>query len=147
MQVWIQCCRQGLALLMAVATVAIGPMVSSARAELVTTASMLAPADDLEGARDRVAAVLARDDVREQLSAFGLDADETGARVASLSDAEIAELDARLASLPAGQDFVAVVGSLLILTVLVLFLTDVFGWTDVFSFVNPQFEVKRTDRR
>ncbi|MBW2279992.1 MAG: PA2779 family protein, partial [Deltaproteobacteria bacterium] len=90
MQVWIQCCRQGLALLMAVATVAIGPMVSSARAELVTTASMLAPADDLEGARDRVAAVLARDDVREQLAAFGLDADETGARVASLSDSEIA---------------------------------------------------------
>ncbi len=149
MQMWIRCCRQALALLLAVATLAIGPigpMVNSARAELVTTASVIVAEDDVEGARERIAALLAREDVREQLEAFGVNADETGARVASLSDQEIARLDSRLASLPAGQDFLTAVASILIVTVLVLFLTDVLGWTDVFSFVKPQFEVKKRQR-
>ena len=146
MQTWIQCCRQTLALLLAVATVMTGPMVSSARAELVTTASMLAPAGDLEAARQRIAALLAREDVREQLEAFGVSADETDARIASLSDEEIAQLDARLASLPAGQDFLGLVAGILVAMVLVLFVTDLFGWTDVFPFINPQFEVKKAER-
>ena len=148
-QTWTRSCRQTLALLLVAATVAIGPVVSSARAELVTTAAAIAAADDLDGARERVAALLGRDDIRRQLESLGVSPAEADARIASLSDREIGQLDARIAALPAGQDFLALVATILVITVLALLVGDLLGWTDVFSFINPlpRGEARRSRNR
>ncbi len=147
MQTWIRYSRQSLSLLLALAMLAVGPLVNSARAELVTTAA-LTPQVEAESARERVVALLARNEVRGQLESLGVDPAEAEARIASLSDREIAQLDTRIASLPAGQDFLALVTSILILTILGFFVTDLLGWTDVFPFVNeiPRGEAKSRNR-
>lgn len=128
--------RRALSLALVAATIALGPLTNTARAEIVTTQTAFA-ARDAEAARARVGALLARDEVRRQFRAVGVEPAEAAARIASLTDAEIAALDARIEELPAGKDFLVLVASILVLTVLILLITDLFGWTDVFSFVNP----------
>jgi hypothetical protein len=59
---------------------------------------------------------------------------EVNARVAALSDAEAAELAARIDELPAGG--VSILGAALIVF-LVLLLTDILGYTKVFPFTKP----------
>ena len=137
------CVRPTLALLLAAGIIALGPMANSARAELVSTATLMA-SQDAAAARERVSAMLARQDVQKQLEDLGVGSDEASARIASLSDREIVQLDARISELPAGKDFLALAASVLIVTVLVLLISDMLGWTDVFSFVKelPRGEAK-----
>ena len=71
-----------------------------ARAELIG-----AQASD----RERVAAVLARDEVRAQLVSRGVDAAQVEARLAALTDAETAQLAQDIDALPAGGNPVAAV--------------------------------------
>ncbi|MDH3472906.1 MAG: PA2779 family protein [Rhodospirillales bacterium] len=52
--------------------------------------------------RDRILALLQRDEVRAQLEAYGVGPAEAQARVESLSDREIARIAARLGEEPAG---------------------------------------------
>ncbi len=139
--------RKALTLLLVAAVVALGPLSQSARAEIVSTATMLA-AEDAQAARARVGDLLARADVQEQLEAYGVSPAEAEARIASLSDAEISQLDARLEELPAGRDFLALVVSVLVVTLLVLLISDLLGFSDVFPFVNelPRGEAK-SERR
>lgn len=132
----LDCARRTLAVLLAIGMVALGPLANSARAEVVSTA-MIRATQDAEAARSRVALILAREDVRDQLQSLGVSPDEAEARIASLSDREIAQLDARLAAVPAGKSFLALVASILIVTVLVLLFSDLLGWSDVFPFVQP----------
>jgi hypothetical protein len=82
----------------------------------------------------RVMALIERDDVRAQLAARGVSADEARARVAALSDAEAANLAAQIDALPAGG--VSVLGVALIVF-LVLLLTDILGYTKIFPFTKP----------
>ena len=84
--------------------------------------------------RARIAAALERSEVREQLRAYGVRPEEVQARVAALSDAEAAELAARIESLPAGG--IGLVGAI-VLVFLVLLLTDILGYTKIFPFTRP----------
>ena len=84
--------------------------------------------------RERVLAVLDRADVQAQLEAHGVSPDVVKARVAALTDAEAAELAARIDSLPAGG--VNILSAILIVF-LVLLLTDILGFTKVFPFTRP----------
>jgi hypothetical protein len=95
---------------------------------LPAQAGMLATDSALE--RERIATLLERADVRAQLERYGVAPGELKARVAALSDAEAAELAARLDELPAGG---SIIGALLIVF-LVLLLTDILGYTKVFPF-------------
>jgi len=85
--------------------------------------------------RDRVVDFLGRDEVRQALMDQGVDPREAMARVASLSDAELARLAGALDRMPAGGDFGAVLGAAL-LVFFVLLVTDILGLTHVYSFVN-----------
>ena len=87
--------------------------------------------NDMRAAGPDVRAALAA-----RIEAFGVPAAEARARVASLSHAEVAQIDAKLSELPAGGDFFSVVGGALLLAVAILFTTDVLGYTDVFPFIN-----------
>jgi len=96
---------------------------------LPAQAGMVATESALE--RERIATLLERADVRAQLAAYGVAPGEVKARVAALSDAEAAELAARMDELPAGG--VGIIGAVLIVF-LILLLTDILGYTKVFPF-------------
>jgi hypothetical protein len=128
------CLRSVLVVALAWGILLLGPAGNVARAELVSTASVL-DARAEQGAHARVRAFLARDDVREQLRGLGVDPAETEARVASLSDAEAQALAGRLDTLHAGGDAIGVIVGAALLVFLVLLLTDILGLTDVFNFV------------
>src|SRR5262245_31612041 len=99
-----------------------------AQAGLVSTASVAAAGD-----RERVVQFLERGDVQRQMEAMGVSPQDVKARVAALSDAEVANLAGQINSLPAGGDGVGILG-LFVLVFLILLLTDILGLTKVFPF-------------
>jgi hypothetical protein len=109
-----------------------------AQAALITTDRVIgerAIGDDAQQERQTVDAFLARQDVRDQMVAFGVDPEEARARVASLSDQEISRIAGQIDRLPAGQGvLVALVGAAVFVFV-VLLITDLLGLTHVFPFV------------
>lgn len=105
-----------------------------AQAALVSTDQVVAKSQ-VEADRMRIAALIMREDVQRQLRAEGIDSDEALARIATLSDAEVEQIAARVDAIPAGQGVVeTVVGALLVIFI-VLLVTDLAGLTDVFPFV------------
>jgi hypothetical protein len=96
--------------------------------------AMLAADVSNTGARGRIAAALEREEVRAQLAARGVSLEQAQARVAALTDAEAADLAARLDELPAGG--VDVLGVALVVF-LVLLVTDILGYTKIFPFTRP----------
>ncbi len=85
--------------------------------------------------RARIFDFLARQDVRAQLTEFGVDPAMAEARVAGLSDAEIRSVAGRIDQLPAGQDVFGAILSTALIIFVVLLITDILGLTDVFPFV------------
>ena len=126
--------RRRLALALAMGLFLLTGPIDVARAALITTEQALA-GEAAAGDRDRVAAFLARGDVRAQMVALGVDPAETAQRVAGQSDAEVHRIAGHLDQLPAGQSAIgAVIGAALFIF-LVLLITDLLGLTDVFPFV------------
>ena len=126
--------RQALCAVLAAAAVVLGPM-SNVRAELIDTHAVLASSP--ETARAEVMALMARADIRAEIARHGVDPAEADARLATLSDAEVMRLNKQISEVPAGGDFVGLVAGILLITLLVLLITDLLGYTDVFSFINP----------
>jgi len=98
-----------------------------AQAGIVATEDVLAVSND----RARIADAVERADVQARLQAYGVSPAEVKARVAALTDAEAADLAARIDGLPAGGE--SVLGVILIVF-LVLLLTDILGFTKIFPF-------------
>jgi len=73
-----------------------------ARAAMVTTDQVVAQAE-VDSDRARVIRFMAREDVRQQLEALGIDPDEATRRTESLSDDEIQQIAERMDELPAGR--------------------------------------------
>jgi hypothetical protein len=91
-----------------------------------------------QDARDHLKTLISRDDIKTALISQGIDPDEAKARVDSLSDSEVIDVADKIEQLPAGGGvFGAVIGAALIVF-LVLLLTDILGFTDVFPFVKSQ---------
>jgi hypothetical protein len=85
-------------------------------------------------ARERIRAFLTRDDVQGEMIALGIAPAEAEARVAALTDREIADIAGRLDQLPAGEG----VGSILIVLFIVFgvaVLLDALGVLNIFPFV------------
>jgi hypothetical protein len=127
--------RRTVALTLAAVMFLITGPIDAARAALVTTEQAIAPAAQSD-ARARVAAFLARDDVRQQMRALGVDPAEADRRIASLSDAEVQRIAGRLDQLPAGGEAIAVVVGAALIVFLVLLVTDLLGLTHIFPFVH-----------
>jgi hypothetical protein len=89
------------------------------------------------GARERIANLLERRDVRARLEAYGVNPADASARVAALSDDEAAELAGRMGALPAGGDGVEAIVGALLLVFIILLITDILGYTKVFPFTKP----------
>jgi hypothetical protein len=91
-----------------------------------------------QDAREHLKTLISKNDIKKSLISQGIDPDEAKARVDSLSDSEVLEVADKIEQLPAGGGvFGAVIGAALIVF-LVLLLTDILGYTDVFPFVKSQ---------
>ena len=92
--------------------------IAPAHAALIATEDVLHQANPPTD-RKKVAAFLQRQDVRQQLVFLGVDVREADARVATLSDEEIAKLAGKIDQMPAGQGVAILVIALLVLMVIV----------------------------
>ena len=111
--------------------------VQSAKAQMIDTSTAMAVQKE-EASRERVAAFLGREDVQQVMVQHGVDAVEAQKRVASLSDSELTKISQAMEQLPAGGDGLGAVIGAVVLIFLVLLITDILGFTNVFSFVNSR---------
>lgn len=102
----------------------------AAQAALIGTGAVVNATAGHE-ARARVRAALDRDDIRQALVERGVKPGDVQARVDALSDDEAVSLSARIDQLPAGGDTLG----LLVFVFIVLLITDILGFTDIFPFV------------
>jgi hypothetical protein len=108
--------------------------VAPAPAALVPTDEVLATQTNEQ--REHIQAFLNRQDVQTQLQQYGVSPDEAKARVNALTDDEAGNLAGKLDSLPAGGVIGEIIGAALIVFI-VLLITDILGFTKVFSFTRP----------
>ena len=117
--------------LLIVATMMLGMPLPQANAGLVTTSEFTAARSQTD--RDRIDAFMQREDVLQQMQAMGVDAREARARLASLSDEEVARIAGKLEQIPAGGDVIGVLFAVFI----ILLVTDILGFTKIFPFTRP----------
>lgn len=125
--------RRAVALPVAAAMFVAALPLAPARAGLVSTDTVI---DAAAAAADRgkVMAFIERDEVRRQMMALGVAPEEAAARVAGLSDAEIARIAGHLSDMPAGGDGLGTIVGAAVLIFVVLLITDIAGLTKVFPF-------------
>ena len=129
--------RKPIAMLLALTFVSLTIGGTRVQAALVGTSKIL-DQDYQEVNRYRLRAFLERSEVRAQLEALGVDEDMAKARIDGLTNEEVAQIVDRLEQLPAGGGAVGAVVGAALLVFLILLLTDILGFTDVFPFVKKQ---------
>lgn len=101
---------------------------NAAYAGVITTQQYLA-AVDRDATRQRIDAVLAREEVRNQLEQHGVDPSALDERLAALTDQELSLLATDLENMPAGGDILAVLG----IVAIVLLILELVGVIDIFN--------------
>ena len=86
-------------------------------------------------ARNYLKGIVAREDVQTALVAQGINPLEAKARIDSLSDAEAVDLADKIEQQPAGGSALGVIVGALLIVFIVLLITDILGYTDIFPFV------------
>ncbi len=109
---------------------ALGIHMPAANAALVGTEAVI-DAQRAHQDRSRIRALLGREEVKAGLLARGVDPADVQARVDNLTDREVQTLAAKMDQLPAGGDVLGVA----VFVFLVLLITDILGFTDIFPFV------------
>ena len=105
----------------------------SAMAALIGTEDLISSQRATE-ARATITRVLAREDIQQLLMARGIDPIEAQVRARVLTDQEAIRMAETMEHLPAGGVIGYIVG-LAVLVFLVLLITDLLGYTDIFPFV------------
>jgi hypothetical protein len=130
---FLQSMRKPIAGLVIVAITAFSISWAPAQAAMVSTDEVLKQnKQNLD--RERLTILLDRSEVRKQLEAWGVKSEEAKAWIDSLTDQEIAEIVNRIDQMPAGSGLGTLVGAA-VLVFLVLLITDILGYTDIFPFV------------
>jgi len=79
--------------------------------------------------------IIAREDIQDLFISQGVEPLEAKARIDSLSDAEVVRLYDQIEQLPAGGSDIAIVFGTIAIIFIVLLITDILGYTNVFTFV------------
>jgi uncharacterized protein DUF6627 len=116
---------------------ALGLPIPAVQAELVATDRVEATRQDGSSGRELLRSFFDRADVRAALEQQGVSAEEAKARVNAMSDDEVEQLAARFDSLPAGGSVFESVLWVGFLVFVILLVTDILGFTKVFSFTRP----------
>ena len=123
--------------ILVVSLCALGLPIPAVQAELVATDRVETTRQDGFSGRELLGSLLDRADVRAALERQGVSADDAKTRVDALSDDEVERLAARFDSLPAaGNGFESALW-LGFLVFVILLVTDILGFTKVFSFTRP----------
>jgi len=109
-------------------------LVVPAQAAMISTGEVLEAENSIAADRARLNALMQREEVRQELQRHGIDPNEAAARVAALSDAEVAEVTAKLDELPAGQNAIGIIVGAAVLIFIILLVTDLLCLTSVFNF-------------
>ena len=130
--------KKAVAYLVIVAFSFLSLVVAPVQAAMVGTADILkAQSDDL--ARQKVKLFMERQDVVQQIQAWGVNPEEAQARVDTMTDEEISLLAAKIDQLPsAGSDALGFILAVAIIIFVVLIITDIMGVTAVFTFINKR---------
>jgi hypothetical protein len=105
-----------------------------ARARMINTDEIFKQSQyDLS--RKSINTFLDRSEVQNYLVAWGVSPEEAKARIDSLTDEEIENIASRLNRLPAGGGGLGTIVGAALLIFIILLITDILGYTDVFSFV------------
>jgi len=123
--------------ILVVSLCALGLPIPAVQAELVATDRVETTRQDGFSGRELLGSLLDRADIRAALERQGVSPDEAKARVNAMSDGEVERLAARFDSLPAaGNGFESALW-LGFLVFVILLVTDILGFTKVFSFTRP----------
>jgi len=114
--------------------VSLNLQIPAAHAAMVSTDQMLEQQQSSQQ-REKVVAFLNRAEVQQELQQQGIAAEDALMRVAHLSDQEVELLAGKIDQLPAGGIVGALIGAALFIFV-VLLVTDILGFTDVYPFVH-----------
>jgi hypothetical protein len=106
---------------------------SQAMAALVGTERVF-DAERVQNARELIHGLMAREDIQAALVREGIDPREAQARSESLSDAEAVRLAGAIETLPAGGNALGLIVGAILLVFIILLITDIMGYTDVFPF-------------
>lgn len=102
----------------------------SVQAAMISTEQVVSTVN-AQQERAKFVTTLDRPEVQAQLERFGISQSDAVARIAALTDAEVASMSHQIDSLPAGGN--GIIGALVFIFV-VLLVTDLLGWTKVFPF-------------
>ena len=119
---------------MAVMVLCLSITTAPATAAMVDTQAAV-ERDAAADARAKLKSLLARDDVRKELLARGIDPEEARKRVNALTDSEAVQVAGQIDQLPAGGSFIGVLVGIAVIVFIVLVITDYTGQTNVFPFI------------
>jgi hypothetical protein len=126
--------RRWTSMVVTTALIATSTMQTAQATVIGTEAVVPAKAGEANEGRARLATALSRADVVQILKDRGVDAEAARMRVAALSDAEAARLADQIDQAPAGGiNALAAVAVVFV----VLVITDILGFTRIFSFTSP----------
>jgi len=129
--------RKVIAILLIVTFSAFSIISTSARAAMVDTGEILKQSQyDLS--RKSINLFLDRSEVQQYLVAWGVSPEEAKARIDSLTDEEIENIVSGIDNLPAGGDGLGTIVGASLLIFIILLITDILGFTDVFPFVKSR---------
>jgi len=100
----------------------------TATAGVIGTGELMA-GSDRDAQITRIRAVLADEQVEQQLVALGVDPAQAAERVSALNATELARLEAGLDDMPAGGSLLGVIGVVFV----VLLILEITGVTDIFK--------------
>lgn len=105
-----------------------GSLTTTASAAVIGTSEALAGIS-ADSKSARIEQALSREDVQQAMIRLGVDPEQAQLRVASLDEQQLSQLDAQLASLPAGGSLLALIGAVFV----VLLILEITGVIDVFK--------------
>ena len=108
--------------------------VQTLQAAMVKTETVLT-LSTAKNVRENLNQFLKRKYVKAIMMAQGISPVEATARVDSLSDAEIMQIADKMDQLPAGGSTFGVIIGAAVIIFIVLLITDILGYTDIFTFV------------
>ena len=137
METFLRCTRP-VSYLLVISLLSLSIHLPAAHAGMIGTESVI-NASRVQQDRHRLRNILSRNDVKTQLMARGVDPAQVQARVDSLTDQEVQSLAAKMDQMPAGGHVLDTdlgdVLDLAVLVFLILLITDILGFTDVYPFV------------
>lgn len=109
------------------------PILNAADAAMISTDHFISHNAQVSS-RDRLLIMLQKDDLQKKLEVMGVSLAEAKNRLASMSDAEIDQLEKKIDQLPAGADAADAILGTALTVFIVLLITDILCVTRVFKF-------------